>query len=235
MHTPVNANPDKRLLIFEVVSGGTKEHHPPGGEDWSVIVAAHTPEQARDIACGETNIGRPWVIYEWGVDARKGAEPGILRGPFECCPAVSRQWKKYQEDRESGATPPPIVEWKTDYVLDGNKFANLAEAADHFTRALGFELPWNGNLDALNDLLHELGTPNQDSVLFWRHSEVSRERLGYEETIRWLEDRIRNCHPSNVAEFQLRLSEAKARKGATLFDTLLEIIGDHKDIELRLE
>lgn len=89
-----------RLKLFEVVSGGTKEHHPPGGEDWSVIVAAETPYQAYRFAWDQTNQGKPWVIYEWGVDAREDAEPGILRGPFECCPAFGRGWKMYQLNQE---------------------------------------------------------------------------------------------------------------------------------------
>jgi hypothetical protein len=99
------------LTIYEVVSGGTKKHHPPGGEDWCVLVAAHTPTQARDIAYNETDIGRPWVIYEWGADTRPAAEPGILRGPFEHCPAVDRGWKKYEEDFGSSVDPPPVVAW----------------------------------------------------------------------------------------------------------------------------
>jgi hypothetical protein len=32
------------LTIYEVVAGGD-------GEDWSVLVAAHSPTEARDIAC----------------------------------------------------------------------------------------------------------------------------------------------------------------------------------------
>ena len=35
------------LTIYEIVSGGTKKHYPPGGEDWSVLVAARTPAEAR--------------------------------------------------------------------------------------------------------------------------------------------------------------------------------------------
>lgn len=100
------------LIIYEVVSGGTKKHHPPGGEDWSVLVAAHTPTEARDIAYRDTIIGRAWVIYEWGLDARASAEPGVLRGAFECCPTVCLGWKMYHEDPFSDADPAPIVEWK---------------------------------------------------------------------------------------------------------------------------
>ncbi len=98
------------LTIYEVVSGGTKQHHPPAGEDWCVLVAAHSPTDARDIAYGETEIGRPWIIYEWGTDARESAEPGVLRGPYEHCPAIGRGWKAYKEDEESKTDPPNVIE-----------------------------------------------------------------------------------------------------------------------------
>jgi hypothetical protein len=98
------------LIIFEVVSGGTKKNHPPGGEDWSVLVAARSPAEARDIACHETEIDRPWAIYEWGTDARPAAKPGVLRGPFENCPAVCRGWKMYEEDRNDDGETPKVVE-----------------------------------------------------------------------------------------------------------------------------
>jgi hypothetical protein len=97
------------LIIYEVVSGGTKKHHPPGGEDWSVLVAAHSPAEARDIACHETEIDRPWAIYEWGTDARPNAKPGVLRGPFENCPAVCRGWKMFEEDLDDDSVSPRIV------------------------------------------------------------------------------------------------------------------------------
>src|SRR5262245_12143331 len=92
------------LTIYEVVAGGD-------GEDWSVLVAARSLAEARDIACYKRPVmERPWVIYEWGTDARENVEPGILRGPFQDYPAVCRGWKMYQEDPDSDAKPPPIIE-----------------------------------------------------------------------------------------------------------------------------
>ena len=55
------------------------------------------------------------------------------------------------------------------------------------------------------------------------------------ETIQWLEERVHNCHPSNVAQFQERIAAARRQEGETLFDTLVAIVRDHEDIELRLE
>jgi hypothetical protein len=122
------------------------------------------------------------------------------------------------------------------FVIDGISFATLAEAAVEFTRALGFTMPWHGNLDTFNDFLRGgFGTPDDGFVLIWRNSEISRERLGYDETLRWLEERVHGCYPSNVAHFQNRILAARRKEGETLFDTLVKIIRDHDDIELRLE
>jgi hypothetical protein len=56
----------------------------------------------------------PWVIYEWGTDARNNAVPGILRGPFQDYPACNRGgWKQYVEDHDSEIKPRPIIEKST--------------------------------------------------------------------------------------------------------------------------
>jgi RNAse (barnase) inhibitor barstar len=124
------------------------------------------------------------------------------------------------------------------YEIDGSKSSTLEEFADHFTEQLNLQTNWHGNLDAFNDILRGgFGTPDDGFVLIWKNSEVSRDRLGYPQTINWLEDRVLKCHPSNVEHFRERIALAKQREGATLFDTLVEIITlpEHSDVELRLE
>jgi len=124
------------------------------------------------------------------------------------------------------------------YEIDGNNSSNLEEFAVDFTHQLNLEIGWRGNLDAFNDILHGgFGTPDGGFILVWRNAELSRQRLGYPETIKWLEERIQNCHPSNIKHFKQRLKLAQQNKGKTLFDMLVEIITDedHKGIELRLE
>src|SRR5215472_287940 len=111
------------------------------------------------------------------------------------------------------------------YEIDGNESSTLGEFADHVTARLGLQTNWGGNLDAFNDILRGgFGTPDDGFVLVWKNSELSRNRLGYPETIKWLEDRVRKCHPSNVENFRQRISVAKQHCGPTLFDTLVEII-----------
>jgi hypothetical protein len=125
---------------------------------------------------------------------------------------------------------------KREYAVDGGRFDTLDQAAEEFTRALGLTMPWHGNLDAFNDFLRGgFGTPDEGFVLIWRSSALSRERLGYGEIIKRFEERVRNCHPTNVPIMQERLASARRGEGQTLFDMLVEIIRYHKDIELRLE
>jgi hypothetical protein len=122
------------------------------------------------------------------------------------------------------------------YVVDGSQFSTLAECAAEFTRVLGLTMPWNGNLDAFNDFLRGgFGTPDEGFTLIWRHSDFSRLRLGYGETLLWLGERVHHCHPSNIPQFQERIASAHQQKGETLFETLVAIVRNHEDIELRLE
>jgi RNAse (barnase) inhibitor barstar len=124
----------------------------------------------------------------------------------------------------------------TKCVVDGKQFTTLSEAAEEFTRALNLTPPWNGDLDAFDDYLYGgMGTPDAPFGLVWRHSDLSKQRLGYPETIRWFEDHLKTCHASNVASMQQRLEEARQLRGPTLFDWLLEIFQKHPDIELILE
>jgi RNAse (barnase) inhibitor barstar len=124
------------------------------------------------------------------------------------------------------------------YEIDGNNFSTLEEFCDEFNRKMNLEITWNGNLDALNDILNGgFGTPDDGFVLAWKNSAQSRERLDYGETIRQIEKRLQSCHPSNAPYFKKKLDNAKRNEGPTVFDWLVEIISGegHEDIELRLE
>ncbi|MBV9927538.1 MAG: barstar family protein [Acidobacteria bacterium] len=124
------------------------------------------------------------------------------------------------------------------YEVDGRDSTTFEEFAADFTERLSLEIDWGGNLDAFNDILHGgFGTPEEGFVLVWKNSALSKERLGYPETIKWLEERMRRCHPLSVEHLRQRLALARQEKGETLFDTLVGIITDkdHRGIELRLE
>jgi len=118
----------------------------------------------------------------------------------------------------------------------GGNFATLEEFYDEVSRKLIPGTSWGRNLDAFNDILRGgFGTPERGFILVWEASNLSRERLGYAETVRQLERRLQSCHPSNRAAVEGDLSAARQSKGPTVFDWLLEIIHGHESVELRLQ
>ena len=87
---------------------------------------------------------------------------------------------------------------------------------------------WGRNLNAFNDILRGgFGTPDEGFTLKWSHSAVSKQKLGYPETVLQLEIQLFRCHPSSRKYMRRRLSDARAGVGPTVFDWLVEIIQDH--------
>jgi len=114
------------------------------------------------------------------------------------------------------------------YVIDGARFSTLEEFYDEISRVLIPGAVWGRNLDAFNDILRGgFGTPEGGFVLRWQNSQISRQRLGYRETVRQLELRLRRCHPSNRESVQADLDSARREMGPTAFDWPVEIIADH--------
>ena len=118
--------------------------------------------------------------------------------------------------------PKPVFE------MDGSRFQTLDDFYDEVSQVLIPGADWGRNLDALNDILRGgFGTPAGGFVLKWRHSTLSRARLGYPATCRWLERQLATCHPSNRSRVQAQLEAARTGQGRTLFDILVEIIEAH--------
>lgn len=121
----------------------------------------------------------------------------------------------------------PYVE---EYVVDGMRFSTLDEFYDEIVRV--FSLPdWFGrNLDAFNDILRGgFGTPEGGFAFRWKNHQVSRNRLGYSETIRQLEKALTTVHSSHIPQLTAQLQDARASKGSTVFDWLVEIIREHDE------
>jgi RNAse (barnase) inhibitor barstar len=132
--------------------------------------------------------------------------------------------------RASGRPPVAVVE------IDGGSFAALEEFFDEVSRKFRRDAPWGRNLDAFDDLLDDaLGDPDCGLILVWRDSAVSRNRLGYPETIRYLEQKLLRCHAANRDAVRAELDRARLSAGLTLFDRLVGLIMGHNVIELRLE
>lgn len=114
------------------------------------------------------------------------------------------------------------------YEIDGRDFSTLDEFYDVISRMLIPRAEWGHNLDAFNDILRGgFGTPDDGFVLRWTNSELSRERLGYAETVRQLERRLSRCHPTNRQTVAEDLERARRGIGPTVFAWLVEIIHVH--------
>jgi hypothetical protein len=112
-------------------------------------------------------------------------------------------------------------------VIDGARFCDLDGFAREFSRLLS-NYTWRGNLDAFNDLLRGgFGTPETGWVFRWLNSESSRVALGYEETVRRLEQLLLTCHPSDRSIIAARMRDARGGEGPALFDEIVGIIRDH--------
>jgi hypothetical protein len=117
---------------------------------------------------------------------------------------------------------------KAVYVINGREFATLEEFYDAVSLVLIPGAEWGHNLNAFNDILRGgFGTPEGGFVLRWVNSALSRELLGYPETVRQLESRLTRCHPTNRQYVSADLERARQNMGPTVFDWLVEIIGVH--------
>ena len=117
---------------------------------------------------------------------------------------------------------------KREYEIDGNRFDDLQGFYDEISERLIPGAAWGRNLDAFNDILRGgFGTPDDGFVLAWKNSAESKKRLGYAETVKQLEIRLKRCHPANRESVAVELARAKRNEGPTVFDWVVEIIEIH--------
>lgn len=103
----------------------------------------------------------------------------------------------------------------TIYEIDGEHFSTLEEFYEEFRRVVIPDVDWVDNLDAFDDVLYGgFGTPDEGFVLRWKNHDVSRQRLGYPETVRQLEKRLERCHPTNREDVRRELDLARVGQGA---------------------
>ncbi|MFD8705286.1 barstar family protein [Kitasatospora sp. NPDC059648] len=122
------------------------------------------------------------------------------------------------------------------YVIDGNEIGTLEDFWDVVGRTIGVDGYFGRNLDAFADCLSGgFGTPDDgDFLIEWRNHEVSRRELGYPETVRQLERRLARAHPTNREQVAAELADARAGKGPTVFDRLVDVIEERHPGGLRL-
>ncbi|WP_017541662.1 barstar family protein [Nocardiopsis halophila] len=124
------------------------------------------------------------------------------------------------------------------YVIEGREVTSL----DRFWQVIGEAVNGPGghfgtNLDAFADCLSGgYGTPDDgDFIIEWRDHEASRRALGYDETVRRLDERLGRAHPSNRAAIEAERDRAAAGEGPTVFDWIVEIIEERAPGRLLLD
>src|SRR5690606_27640355 len=123
--------------------------------------------------------------------------------------------------------------------IDGNNFHDIDSFYDEINRLVMSDEDWKlGNsLDAFNDLLYgEIGILKDFDQLeiHWKNSEKSRSELGFETTKNFYQNKLKYPEVFNSQYIQQKLDELESGQGQTYFEILLEIISEHKNINLTL-
>jgi RNAse (barnase) inhibitor barstar len=127
-----------------------------------------------------------------------------------------------------------------DIIIDGDNFSTLMEFYDEVENKLTRGLDWRigRNLDAFNDVLSGgFGVHEYEEFIRikWVNAEKSKKDLGQVETIKYFEEKLKKCHPTNISSVAKDLELAKDGKGQMLFDIIVDITREHENIELKLD
>ncbi len=124
--------------------------------------------------------------------------------------------------------PRDVMSIEATYEIDGRDFSTLEEFFDVIGHVLIPGATWGRNLDAFNDILRGgFGKSDRGFVLRSKNSAISRQGVGYPETVRQLQLRLARCHPPNRESVTVDLEAAKNGVDPTVFDWLLDIIRVH--------
>lgn len=116
-------------------------------------------------------------------------------------------------------------------VINGGHFSDLEGFYEEVSQLFMKDEDWKiGTLDGFDDILYGVETD-----ITWKHSQKSKEDLGFDLTKEFYENKIRQGKPFNVQLIQQKLYELIAGNGQALFEILIEIIESHKNITLILD
>ena len=129
---------------------------------------------------------------------------------------------------------------KKTIIINANNFSDLGGFYEEMNKLFMKNIDWKlgHSLDALNDILYGgfgVYNPGEEIIVMWNNFSKSKSDLGLEETVKNYQMKIEKGYPYNVNLFQERLEALKNGDGQTLCDIIIEIFGDHKNIELILK
>jgi len=122
-------------------------------------------------------------------------------------------------------------------IIDGSRIKDIPSFYDEINRVFMVEVDWKlgPSLDAFNDMLYGgYGEINENEPirLIWENYQKNKEDLGLELTKNYYEDKLNYPSTFNVEFVKEKLYELANGTGKTYFEIILEIIADHKNIEL---
>lgn len=122
------------------------------------------------------------------------------------------------------------------FIVNGNNFLDLQSFYDEVVNVLteDFADKFGRNMNAFDDIL--LGGfgkfEHQENItLIWKDIEKSKKDLGWPETIKYVEGKLKTCHPTNIESVKNDLKLAKEFKGQTLFEIIIAKIKRQKHIQ----
>lgn len=115
-------------------------------------------------------------------------------------------------------------------VINGDDFFDLDGFYEVISEKIVKDEDWEiGTLDGFNDVLYGVS-----GDFIWINSKKSSEDLGFQDTLNFLESKLKIGKPYNVNLISQQKENLLSGKGQTLFEILVEIIEDHQNITLIL-
>ncbi|MGM7671970.1 barstar family protein [Microbacterium sp. A93] len=127
----------------------------------------------------------------------------------------------------------------TKYRIDGAEVNSISDLYEQFNRELMADADWimGQSLDALNDVLYGVDGAIRDgnpATFVWNDHAHSRETLGFDETQRWMLDKLARPGTFDDRRIKSELDDLRGGVGKTYFELILEVFADHPLIELQL-
>ncbi|HEY9596644.1 MAG TPA: barstar family protein [Cyanophyceae cyanobacterium] len=124
---------------------------------------------------------------------------------------------------------------KPKYVIDGRRTTTLEAFYAEVGQILLAGQRWGENLDAFHEVLRgDYGLLPETFQLVWQDAKYAQAALGYAETVRQLTQQLRDCHPTVLIKTAWALRAALREQGPTVYDWLVEVVGEHPNVELIL-
>lgn len=125
-------------------------------------------------------------------------------------------------------------------IIDGDLIHDIPSFYDEINRVFmdGEDWKLGPSLDALDDMLYGgygLIKGDETVQLIWKNHRKNEADLGIELTRAYYGEKLKSPSVFNTGFVQKKLEELENGTGQTYFEIIMEIISEHKNIELILQ